>query len=59
MNIILDPVIASLIPLLLIILIFLTYLNIKESKKGENIEQKLDKVATSLDKLANKLHENL
>jgi hypothetical protein len=42
-------------PLLFIILIFLTYLNVMESRRGRVIEDKLGKVADSLDKLADKL----
>lgn len=48
-----DPVMLS--PLLLIILIFLTYLNVMESQKGKDIRNKLDKLADTLDKLAEKL----
>jgi hypothetical protein len=53
-----DPLIATLMPLLFIILIFLTYLNVMESRRGRVIEDKLSKVAESLDKLADKLTEN-
>ena len=56
MNMIaIDPLIVSLMPLLFIILIFLTYLNVMESRRGRVIEDKLGKVADSLDKLADKL----
>lgn len=50
-----DPVIITLMPLLFIILIFLSYLNVIESRRGRVIEDKLTKVADSLDKLADKL----
>ena len=48
-----DPVILS--PLILIIMIFLTYLNVVESQKGKDIQNKLDRLADTLDKLAEKL----
>ena len=54
-----DPLLSSLMPLLFMILIFLTYLNVKESKRGSNIEDKLGKVADSLDKLADKLADKV
>jgi hypothetical protein len=57
MTLNLDPVIVTLIPLLFIVLIFLTYLNIMESRRGRSIEDKLSQVADSLDKLAEKLSE--
>jgi len=50
-----DPLIVSLMPLLFIILIFLTYLNVMESRRGRVIEDKLEKVADSLDKLVEKI----
>ncbi len=50
-----DPLIITLMPLLFIILIFLTYLNVMESRRGRVIEDKLGKVADSLDRLVDKL----
>ncbi len=50
-----DPLIITLMPLLFIVLIFLTYLNVMESRRGRVIEDKLEKVADSLDKLADRL----
>lgn len=48
-----DPMALS--PLLLIILIFLTYLNVVESQKSKDVSEKLDRLAESLDKLSARL----
>jgi len=56
---VIDPLIITLMPLLFIILIFLTYLNVMESRRGRVIEDKLGKVADSLDRLADNLSKNL
>jgi hypothetical protein len=53
-----DPFI-SLLPLLFIVLIFLTYLNMVENKRTKNIDEKLGLLADHLKTIAEKLGEKL
>ena len=49
MEIILNPVISSLVPLLLVVLIFLLYINMVEFKKiGEKLDKITEKFNTNL-----------
>ncbi|HSA06243.1 MAG TPA: hypothetical protein P5556_03610 [Candidatus Gastranaerophilales bacterium] len=53
-----DPVLITITPLLFIILIFLSYLNVVESRRGRVVEDKLEKVANNLDRLIDTLSKN-
>ena len=52
-----DPVMISLLPLLFIVLIFLTYLNVVESKRTRNIDEKMGIMANYMKIVADKLSE--
>jgi len=52
-----DPVIMSLLPLLFIVLIFLTYLNVIESKRTKNIDEKMGLLSEYMKIVADKLTE--
>ena len=50
-----DPVAISLIPILFIVLIFLTYLNVVESKRTRTMDEKLAILAEHMKVVAEKL----
>jgi hypothetical protein len=52
-----DPVIISLMPILFVILIFLTYLNVVESKRTRSMDEKLGELAEHMKTVADKLLE--
>jgi len=52
-----DPVMISLLPLLFIVLIFLTYLNVIESKRTKNIDEKMGILANYMKIVADKISE--
>ena len=56
-KMIIDPVMISLMPLLFIVLIFLTYLNVVESKRTRNIDEKMGILANYMKIVAEKLSE--
>ena len=52
-----DPVMISLLPLLFIVLIFLTYLNVIESKRTKSIDQKIGLITDYMKIVSDKLTE--
>lgn len=50
-----DPVAVSLLPLLFIVLIFLTYLNVVESKRTRTMDEKLGILTEHMKTVAEKL----
>jgi len=52
-----DSFIMSLLPLLFIVLIFLTYLNVVESKRTKNIDEKMSVMSEYMKIMADKLTE--
>lgn len=52
-----DPAIFSLLPILIVILIFLAYLNVIESKRTKDIDEKISKITDYMKIVADKLTE--
>ena len=53
-----DPIIISLLPILFIVLTFITYLNVIESKRTKSIDQKIGLITEYMKKVSDKLTEN-
>jgi len=53
----LDPIIVSLVPLLFIVLIFLSYLNVLESSRTKKIYEKMEIMSNYMKIVAEKLNE--
>lgn len=52
-----DPIIVTLLPILFIVLIFITYLNVIESKRTKSIDQKIGLITEYMKIVADKLTE--
>ena len=52
-----DPIITSLLPILFIVLIFITYLNVVESKRTKSIDQKIGLITDYMKIVSDKLTE--
>ncbi len=52
-----DPAIFSLLPILIVVLIFLAYLNVIESKRTKDIDEKISKITDYMKLITDKLTE--